>query len=145
LRDVESTAKALETESKNKPTIWEQVKNAAKNIIEGIKNIGKSEYEKRRKLVDDIEFNDYPSDKEGEIILKKDGKNIGSMDLHYGADGLLHIKWVKINKDFQGKGLSLLLYGKATEIAAQKGLKGVGTGFVTHYFRSLPQSKSRWK
>jgi RimJ/RimL family protein N-acetyltransferase len=132
LRDVESTAKALETESKNKPTIWEQVKNAAKNIIEGIKNIGKSEYEKRRKLVDDIEFNDYPSDKEGEIILKKDGKNIGSMDLHYGADGLLHIKWVKINKDFQGKGLSLLLYGKATEIAAQKGLKGVGTGFVTH-------------
>lgn len=132
LKDVESTAKALETESKNKPTIWEQVKNAAKNIVEGIKNIGKSEYEKRRKLVDDIEFNDYPSDKEGEIILKKDGKNIGSMDLHYGADGLLHIKWVKINKEFQGKGLSLLLYGKATEIAAQKGLKGVGTGFVTH-------------
>lgn len=93
---------------------------------------GKSAYDERAKLVDDIKFEDYPNDKEGEISLIKDGKKIATMDLHYGSDGLVHIKWVKVNKDFQGKGLSLLLYGKATEIAQQKGMKGVGSGFVTH-------------
>jgi hypothetical protein len=36
LRDVESTAKALETESKNKPTIWEQVKQLVKGAVKKV-------------------------------------------------------------------------------------------------------------
>jgi hypothetical protein len=36
LSDVESTAKALETESKNKPTIWEQVKQLVKGAVKKV-------------------------------------------------------------------------------------------------------------
>ena len=94
--------------------------------------VGRAEYEKRKKQVDDITFTDYPSDRQGEINLIKDGKSIGSMDVTYGLDGILHINWVRVKGEHQGKGLSLLLYGKAVEIAKEKGLKGVYSGGSTH-------------
>ena len=131
-KDVESTANKLkETEQKN-PSLWQKIKDAAKNVLKSIKNIGKYEYEKRKSFVDDIKFEEYPNDKEGFIELWKDGKKIGEMNVHYGSDNNLGIKWVSIKPEFRGKGLSLLLYGKATEIAKEKGFNGVASGFSTH-------------
>jgi ribosomal protein S18 acetylase RimI-like enzyme len=59
------------------------------------------------------------------VLLKRKGKMIGSIAMHPGREGLGHVSSISVDLEFQGQGLSKLLY--------QEGLKRIQQLGCTHF------------